>query len=326
MQNRGKVLLIALIAMSVSAWAQTSTNSSSSTPAGPTGEQIHALPVNVVRSMLLVPVEVNKAHLTFVLDSGGGSGYLLDAATAKRLQVQLRGEQVTRGAVNDRIPLRLAQDLEIAFGGRRLAHQTAGVTDFGAASVYLGTQVDGMLGAQVFSDAIVEIDYCRGRILLRDSGTGYFPADAEAVPITMVAGHFAVYATLDFAGAQHLAGMLLLDTGAGPTEVAVTREAALRERLFRRNLTAVELPSLGGKFRARILAADRLHVGDVVLEHVQVYASENEAGGFAGGEYLGVLGGEFFRRFVTIFDVPHNRLILLPNRRCEPAGSAAARN
>jgi predicted aspartyl protease len=276
--------------------------------------------------MLLVPVEVNNAHLTFMLDSGGGSRYLLDAATAKRLQVQLRGEQVTRGAVNDHIPLRLAQDLEIGFGGRRFAHQTAGVTDLGAASAYLGTQVDGMLGAQVFSHAIVEIDYCRGRILLRDSGTGYFPTDAEALPITMVAGHFAVYATLDFAGAQQLAGMLLLDTGAGPIEVALTREAAMREQLFRRNLTEVTVPSVGGKFRARILVADRLHVGNVVLQHVQVYASENEAGGMARGEYLGVLGGEFFRRFVTIFDVPHNRLILLANRGCEPTGSAAAPN
>jgi hypothetical protein len=53
-------------------------------------------------------------------------------------------------------------------------------------------------------------------------------------------------------------------------------------------------------------------VGPIALPTATIHVSENTIGALADGAYKGVIGGQFFRRFLTLFDVPRQCLLLLP--------------
>lgn len=274
------------------------------------------IPVKVVRSMLLVPVNVNGKQLTFILDSGGGSGFLLDEKAANKLNLVSEGEQITSGAGDSRVSLRLVRDLDIEFAGIHSFNAAAGVTDLSTVSQYLGTPVDGLLGANVFLSSIILVDYCRREIQVISPESFSVPRrQATIIPTASVAGHFAAYVTIHFAAGKQLNGMFLLDTGAGPVQIGITRDEAERAHL-KDAMEHTAIPALGGEFRATVFRAERMKIGNVTVLNVSIHAAENTAGAMARGEYAGIVGGEFFRRFITIFDMPHRRLILSPARAC----------
>ena len=272
--------------------------------------------VKVVRSTLLVPVNVNGEQLTFILDSAGGSGFLLDEKAANKLNLVSDGEQLSWGAGDSRVSLRLVRDLDIEFAGIHSFHATAGVTDLSAVSQYLETPVDGLLGSNVFLSSIILVDYCRREIQVISPEPFRVPRrQATIIPTALVAGHFASYVRIHFAAGRQLNGMFLLDTGAGPVQIGITRDKAERAHL-KDSTEHTAIPALGGEFRATVFRAERVKIGNVTVRNVSIHAAENTAGGMARGEYAGIVGGEFFREFITIFDIPHRRLILSPAPAC----------
>jgi len=274
------------------------------------------VPIVVVHSVLLVPLRVNGKAETFILDTGGGSGFLLDSRVADQLQLRAVGEQRTSGAGDDNVTLKIVTGLEIELAGKRFSDVTAGVTDFAAISRYLNTEVDGLLGVNIFSPWVVVIDYCEQKVQFIDPSQFQAPRAADVLPITKLAAHYATSGAVQFAPTIRLAGMFLLDTGAGPIAVGITQQQAERLHINTESAQQDVIPALGGSFRARLILAQSVRVGNSTLRNLTIHASENASGGMASGEYVGVIGGEFFRRFLTIFDVPHRRLILGRAARC----------
>src|SRR5262249_39349410 len=104
---------------------------------------------------------------------------------------------------------------------------------------------------------------------------------------------------------------------AGPIVVGITRQQAERLHINTESAQQDVIPALGGSFRARLISAQSVRVGNSTLRNLTIHASENASGGMASGEDVGVIGGEgFFRSFLTIFDVPPRRLILGRAARC----------
>lgn len=272
--------------------------------------------VKIVRSMLLVPVSVNGRLFTFILDSGGGSGFLIDEKAANKLSLVANGAEPATGAGDSRVSLQLVHDLDIEFAGMHSYHATAGVTDFSAVSQYLEVPVDGLLGLHVFLHSIIAIDYCRGEIEIISPQSFEVAARATTIPISRIGEQFASRAAIQLATGSQLSGMFLLDTGAGPVQIGITREEAERAQIPKSSGKHDAIPALGGEFRATIFQAEQLKIGTVTLRNVTVHAAENTSGAMSRGNYAGILGGEFFRHFITIFDVPHQRLILSPGRSC----------
>jgi predicted aspartyl protease len=302
--------LCLILAITVSPWHEI--------PAHPEPQASTSVPAEIVRSMVLVPVEVNGVSLTFILDSGAGSNFLLDEAAARRLRLELHGQQQSSGAGEKRVALALAHGLEIHFADIQFSGQNAAVTDMAAISAYLGRNVDGVLGTEIFRRAVVELDYCGSRVHIRSADGYHPPRQAAVIPIVPSATLlFAVRATLELHPGKEVLGTFLLDSGAGPVEVALTHEQAAKTGLLTKEVPEESIPALGGDFRAKVVAAERIRIGETAVSKVTVDLAENTAGAMARGEYAGLLGGRFFRRFLTIFDVPHQRLVLAPNPGCE---------
>jgi predicted aspartyl protease len=274
-------------------------------------------PVKVVDSMLLVPVVVNGRRLTFILDSGASSSWLLDRDIASKLNLIPQGEQPSSGAGGNGVVLPLVHDLEIAFGNQHYSHVTAGVTDLLSLSQYLNIRIDGVVGEDAFRHSIIAIDYCGQQIETSDPSRSIsVPSKATVVPIVNTEGFYAAKGEVKFSPEIQLNGLFILDTGAGPITVGITREQGQRLHTDP-NALHDALPAMGGTFRASLIRAESVALGDVVVPDVTVHASENTSGVAARGAYVGFIGGGFFRRFVTIFDVPHQRLILKPAVGCK---------
>jgi predicted aspartyl protease len=270
--------------------------------------------------MVLVPVKVNGQPFTFILDSGGASpGLLLDKKVAHELKLARKGEVRSFGAgERNQVVVPLVHGIDVEFAGRHWFAATAGVTDFSAISRYLRTHIDGLLGTTVFSEAVIAIDYCRQEVqVIEPSAPFVAPPKAIIVGITQLGGLYASHAAIQFSPEHEVSGMFLLDTGAGPIAMAITRDQARRLPAGKNSTRRDELPAAGGMFRALLVPAQSVTIGDSTFLDVMVHVSENTAGGMAHGEYKGIIGGEFLRRFVAIFDVPHQRLILA---RAEPCG------
>jgi predicted aspartyl protease len=268
--------------------------------------------------MVLVPVRVNGKPLTFILDSGGGSpGLLLDAKAANDLKLKREGALNTFGAGENRaVVVPLVHGLDVEFAGKH-SSATAGIFDFSPVSHYIRTHVDGLLGTNAFSHAVIEIDYCRQEIqVIEPTAAVAAPRDAIIVGITRLAGLYASQATIQFTPQHQVSGLFLLDTGAGPVAFALTRDQARHAPVPEASLRHDKLPAAGGSLRATLVPSQSVTIGGRVFQDVTIHLAENTSGGMDHGDYLGVIGGEFFRRFVAVFDVPHQRLILSPAEDC----------
>ncbi|HET9743415.1 MAG TPA: aspartyl protease family protein [Terriglobales bacterium] len=277
------------------------------------------IPIRIVRSELLVPALVNGQQLTFILDSGAHS-FFLDQNVANRMKLTSRERVRSFGAGDSQVLIPQIHGLDIEFAGSGISGETAGIIDLAPISAYLNMPIDGVAGAQVFSRSVIAIDYCRQQIRVTSPEIFVLPSNAIVRPITEIGGNYATEATLHFAAGKEVKGMFLLDTGAGPITIGITRQQGERLSIDTKSARQETIPALGGNFRAGVVAAESINVGGASARRIDVHVAENTSGGLAAGPYTGVIGGGFFRRFLTIFDVPHGRLVLVPAQKCE-AGS-----
>jgi predicted aspartyl protease len=281
-------------------------------------ERIVRLKIRIRKGMLLVPATVNDQPFTFVLDSGGGNTFLLDTTLPAQLHLQPTGTATSFGAGENPTPIPAVGNLKISFAGKDWPAARAGVVDFSAASHYVDDHIDGMLGRAAFADAAITIDYCAEQLTIDRSQATPPPQTALSLPIKFWEGHFVTQARIEFSAGRVIEGMFVLDTGAGPVAVAVTRKQAQAAGLTGSALGHDELPAIGGPFHAALMTGT-LRIGSKKFSGITVHVSENTIGALADAEYVGAIGGQFFRNFRTIFDVPNQRLLLIPQPSCAAA-------
>jgi hypothetical protein len=244
--------------------------------------------------------------LTFLVDSGGGSSYILDLARARFFGLQPYRRYRLEGGGQDYSAAFSTAGIPIELAGVTLKPSKIVVADLTWLSKRCDMQIDGIIGYDLFRSYAVEISYSKKVLRLHDSnfqysGQGDLPSDP---PVDV---------------------RLVVDTGA-TVPIAFTREFVEKHQLMhklKRNSGAGRVQGMGGKSQISLAEAKSLKLGNFLFRDLKIGLSRDHTGGLAEGNYDGIMGAAMLSKFDLIFDLEHQQLILESNFAVAKSGASS---
>ena len=285
----------------------------------------HQVPV-AANAPVIIPAEVtgygliflrwrinNSQPMWFALDSGASFPFVIDIRRSKALGLELQ-DVVTagRGAGPGVYEVAMTKGVSLNLGSLDFANQTAAVIALGSLESLAGRALDGLVGCDLFSRYVVELDYLAGKIVLHDPQNYRYSGTGESIPLTKRGDYFFVPAKIQMPGRAQLDGQFLVDTGGAFVTVVLSAPFARLNDLPSSNQRMVldrSLSGLGGETRVLVSRATSFTLGKLVISEPVVYVSQDTGGALASGDFDGIVGGELLRKFKVIFDYARHRVI-----------------
>lgn len=266
---------------------------------------------------LLLRTRVNNSEpLWFVLDSAGGSGFIINRSLADSLGLKLRGRATSTGAGENSFDVTFANNTRIALPGVELPPQTVAVVSLSSLEPFAGHSLDGVLGFGLFGRYVVEIDYAARKVNLYEPQSYRYSGSGTRLPLTIEGSHFYIPARVVISGRNAFEGKFMVDTGAPMTTLIVNRPNVERYGLLsslRKKVLDNSAPGLGGETKQILSRASMIQLGGLTIHQPNISLSQDAEGVLASPSFDGLIGGELLRRFKVIFDPLHKQLILEPN-------------
>ena len=249
----------------------------------------------------------------FLLDSGL-EFTALNAERASSLGLRVaheRSEQVPGGAIKlghvDDVAVLLPgppSEVELLPSGRLRT------LPLGAVEEVIGRRLGGILGHDVFTRYVIEIDYAARQVRLYEPSRFVTPTDAARLALTIEDDQPFVTAELVHPGRAPVPAKLKVDVGSASglgLNGAFVRDVDLVAP-GQRVLPAPGV-ALGGQTENYVTRLEGLRLGPFLLSRPVVgYAADTTRVGDAG-----TLGGDVLRRFTVVFDYSRGHLLLTPN-------------
>jgi hypothetical protein len=269
---------------------------------------------------VIVPVTLNNMlPLKFIVDTGVRTAILTQKAFSDILQLQYSrkysiagpgGEKFIDAYVTNNVSLTLPG--VIGTGHAMLVLEE----DYLQLRNYLGTEVHGILGYELFSRFIVEIDYEKKLMTL--SLPERFRKGRKYMEIPMVIEDTKPYilATVKLTPTNIMTAKLLMDTGASH---GLMLEPLSDPRIIlpEKYVSTVIGRGLGGEITGKIGRIESLELHDITIDHLLANFPDPNS-------YLdtlkssltfrhGSIGGEILSRFKVAFDYPQGKVFLKKN-------------
>ena len=267
--------------------------------------------VEIVGTRVHIPVSVNGAAAkTFILDTGA-SRSPVDPEYAKSLGLIAKGTAHTHGAGGG-VTVGLARDVTVTLGGFSQTLKSSPMTPLTAISLRIGQPVSGIIGHDVMSRYVTEIDYANETVVFHPKSFSP-PRDAVRLPMRMNGALPLVDVRLTMPDGREVAGRFLVDTGAGLAFV-VTRAFAEKQKIDVDG--AIEMSAglgVGGATHDRMGRLPRVAVGGFTFERPIVSLSRDTKGVLSSSGFDGLIGGALLRRFTMYVDYGRKQFALVPN-------------
>lgn len=279
------------------------------------GETLTGLQRIAKQNLVTIPVQLNGgAAVPFALDSGASST-IVNERLAVTLHLKQGNTFIGQGAGTGDCTLRELLQVRV-----RAGPDDIGSSVFAAPleplERFMGLRMNGIVGGALFLTHIVSIDY-RTRKAHISKTTNFVPEPTDARISVSPSGLLCCIANaeIELHGTRRRA-RLLIDTGALPFEIVLTREFALHRRIAPDSRTEIlEAPGLCGMSRiAKTVGIT--HIPGLPSLSVTIFISSDNKGALSSANFDGVIGSELLRRLGTvIFDAPHNRVLFRRDRR-----------
>ncbi|MGA3211251.1 MAG: aspartyl protease family protein [Terriglobales bacterium] len=302
-----------LLAASVMAAGQTDKLTVESPEAFPLAE----IPFELYHNRIYLPVRINNSGPYSVVVDTGASTSGVSEAKARQLGLHESGKASLKGNGENISKVGLAKNLIFDLDGIELDVKTAAVVPFEQLESYEGRRIDGVLGAELFKNFVVQIDYQERVLSLYDPSIYAFPGHGDTLPLHILKGGALplVQAKIFVPGKEPIDARLAIDLG---TYSALRLYRPLDEK------QGLPMPGqkvmsffgfgLGGEFPESLGRIQNLELGWGVKIAGPIVAFSHASGGAtAGADYDGTIGGEILRRFKVVFDYSRQQIILERN-------------
>lgn len=246
-----------------------------------------SLPITLTHERILLDATVNGVSGRFILDTGA-DGIIFDDEFADRVKAPtLHGSteaQTLRGAV----PTRVRRVDGITLGAATLHNVLVYSQDFRAHD-YRGLDwkgYDGLIGYDLFAGAIVKLDVYGSKLTILDPSTAVKDPYALGLIVDLSEGVPAIPMTLN----RTIAVNAMLDTG-NPGVVVISRDIIKKYNVKIWGCGIVESLTIGPITYADQAACEWNFPSNDVL-----------------------LGYDFLKHFNFVFDYPHGRMFMTPNK------------
>lgn len=280
------------------------------------------IPVEIINNLVIVPVILNETlPLKFIVDTGVRTAILTQKAFSDILQLPYTrkysiagpgGEKIIDAYVTSNVSLRLPG--VIGTGQAMLVLEE----DYLELRNYLGTDVHGILGYELFSRFVVRIDYQHKLLTLMVPDRFRPKRKYTVVPIRIQDTKPYLLAPVSIDGAHTLNAKLLIDTGASHSLMLET-DSDPRIHLPEKTVSGVIGRGLGGAITGKIGRIHSIELGNRTINNVLVNFPDPDS--YFPDSLLvsrvdrnGTLGGELLSRFTIVFNFPHEKVYLKPNQ------------
>ncbi len=279
------------------------------------------IPVEVLNNMIVVPVVLNdQIPLKFILDTGVRSTVLTQKTYSDILGLTYSkeysisgpgGEKLVDAFVTDNVSLDLP-------GVRGEGHSMLVLDkDYLQLRNYLGAEVHGILGYELFSRFIIQMDYERKRLTLMLPERFKKKRRYQTLPIVVQDTKPYVISTTSMNDSVQLETKLLMDTGASHGLILEQESDELIE-IPEKNLNSVIGRGLGGVITGKIGRIKSLELGKYTIKNI--IANFPDPNSYTDTLFFktyvkrnGALGGEILSRFSLIFNFPQEEIYIKKN-------------
>lgn len=284
------------------------------------GKKKVEIPIEIYNNLIVVPVVLNGAlPLKFILDTGVRTAILTQKTFSDILNLSYSrkytisgpgGEQLIDAYITNNVSLELPGVL-----GRGHALLVLG-QDYLELRNYLGTDVHGILGYELFSRFIVQVDYEKKVLTLMQPEHFRVRRRYQAIPIKIEDTKPYVTTSVVLADGTQLTAKLLVDSGASHG-LMLDPASDVRIIVPPNTVSSIIGRGLGGEITGKVGRIQSLKLGTYDIKSVianfpdpNSYFDSLKIGAT---KRNGAIGGEVLSRFTVIFDFPEEQIYLKKN-------------
>ena len=285
----------------------------------PEGERSQRLKFQLINNLIVIPIEVNGAKLSFLLDSGVSKPILFNLSDQDSIALNNVSEITIRG-LGEGEPIKALSSSGNQFRLKKIVNsqqQLYVVLDrkmnFSPA---LGIPIHGIIGYDLFRDFVVEVNYKSQVIEFHDPRFYNNPGRkrSQTFPLAIVENKPFIDGTVTVEGESQVPIRLLVDTGSSD---AVW--------LFPDPEKGLEVPEkhyedylgkgLSGDIFGKRTKVSDIRIGEFAFREAK--AAFPDMASYSAlkvlGNRNGSVGGEILRRFNIVFNYPGNSITLRKN-------------
>lgn len=267
---------------------------------------IHYLPV--------VQVRVNNSDpLWFIFDTGA-TNTVIDTKRAERLGLKAQGKIISTGSAGQAEAQRV-RNVTIQFPGFEVTRLTVYTLPVDFFSAHFGIPISGVIGNDIIGRVVTEIDYEKKQLSFYDSPTYQVEVnpDSHTFPVTLQDHLPMIPASFELAN-REFSGTFEIDTGStGAVEVNTPFVRRHKLLTLATRSKKERLGGVGGTAEARTTRLESVALGKFRLPNSIGKLSLATQGDDSSSRYDGLLGGQIFRRFKLVVDLPRRRITFQPN-------------
>jgi hypothetical protein len=279
------------------------------------GRSTPPIPVKLVDNVPYLPVRIGGSHLfDFILDSGARNSTRVNENIARALELSLGKKFQSGGAGEKLVDIYQINDLKYELPGLKFAAKNAFTVPFDWMSPHWGRRLEGLVGGDLISCAVTEIDYVEKKICFHDQKTFEYQGKGEAIPIDVEGWAFVEAKIFLFGKEDPVSARLMLDTGLRITSFnsPFVKDNGLIEQ-SPQTVEAMTGFGFGGESRGIIGRVKAIQIGNIIIENPVVDFSQDAKGALATDEYSGIIGAEILCRFNVVFDYARKQVFLEKN-------------
>jgi len=283
----------------------------------PDDEKFQKVRFELINNVIVIPLEVNGAELSFIFDSGVSSPILFNLIENDSIQLNKVSEVTIRGlGGGEPIQALSSRNNEFKIGSILNSSQDLYVVldeslNF---SPSLGIPVHGIIGYDLFRDFVVEINYAAQYIKFHNPElyTEKARKKSQTLPLSIVRRKAYVDGSVVLNDSKEIPVRMLLDTGSSDAiwlfenEIIGVPDKNYDDFLGR---------GLAGDIYGKRTKVRNIKIGDFIIEDAKTAFPNQES--FRAvkslGNRNGSLGGEVLKRFNFIFDYGNKKITLRKN-------------
>jgi hypothetical protein len=280
------------------------------------GKDVWQIPFKIIDGLIIVPVKVNGSkELNMILDTGMNEPVvtLFHFETGKELGLWYVGPVNVSGP-GDKGAKTASMTLgaTLTISGIEFKWQTIIVIDESRSTSRW--TMDGIIGKTIFDSYVVEIDFEKSIVIVYDPQHFKKDPKTEAIPLFLQMGMPVVEAVVSIDGEKEVPLKLMVDTG-GRHNLSLNTNS--QKKIFPPGNSIKGIIGIGvqGEYSGAFGRVSRLQLGEFVFRDVMAeFPDENSNAGIS-GLVDGDLGIIELSRFKVIFDYPHRKMLLTPNKK-----------
>lgn len=286
----------------------------------PTGKKFEKVNFKLINNLIIIPIEVNGAKLSFILDSGVSKPILFNVSGQDSIQLRNVSE-ITISGLGGGEPIKGLSSKDNFFKLEEIRNfkQLLYVVldkemNF---SPSLGIPIHGIIGYDLFRDFVVEINYSSEYIKFHDPEfySEKENTKSQTLPLSIRRNKAYVKGSVGLNTANDVPVNLLIDTGSSDA-VWLFKDEGKGLGIPEQNYQDFLGQGLNGSIFGKRTKVNRISLGDFALKDAKAAFPDMETFSTSAiiGNRNGSIGGAILKRFNIVFNYPAKEITLKKNR------------